>query len=98
MDLDLYNALNGLAGKSGLLDHLLRWAAQDLAIGLGIVIALIWFWPGSPSERAQRQRLALYAVAAALLGLALAQGFGAVWFRDRPYLHHNAQLLIAPSG
>jgi undecaprenyl-diphosphatase len=40
----------------------------------------------------------VYAVCAALLGLAVAQGIGHGWFRERPYVHHTAQLLVAPSS
>jgi undecaprenyl-diphosphatase len=98
MDLDHYRTLNGLAGSAGWLDHLLRWGAQDLPIAMAIVVGLAWFWPGDPDERAQRQRLAVYAVGAALLGLALSQAIGHAWFRERPYVHHPAHLLVAPSG
>lgn len=98
MDLDLYRSLNGLAGRAGWLDDLLRWGAQDVAIALAVVVALVWFWPGDADTRAARQRVVVYAMGSALLGLALAQVIGHVWFRDRPYVHHAAHLLIAPSG
>src|SRR5262245_52317042 len=98
MDLDLYRALNGLAGQTGWLDHVLRWGAQDLPVAMALVVALAWFWPGDPAARAERQRLAVYAVGAALLGLALSQAIGHVWFRERPYVDHAAHLLVAPSG
>lgn len=67
-------------------------------MALAALVALAWFWPGAPDERGKRERLALYAAAAALIGLGVAQAVGYVWFRDRPYVHHAAHLLLAPSG
>lgn len=97
MDTSLYHALNGLTGHAVWLDHLLRWAAQDLPIVLVVVVVGAWFWPGSVEDRGQRERLVVYAVSAALLGLAVSQLIGHVWFRERPYVHHPAHLLLAPS-
>ena len=48
--------------------------------------------------RGSRQRLVVYAVASALLGLALSQVIGHAWFRERPYVHHPADLLLSPSS
>jgi undecaprenyl-diphosphatase len=98
LDVGLYHAVNSIAGQWSWLDHLLDWGAQGLPVVLGLLVAGMWFWPGEPDERAQRQRLAVYAVSAALLGLALAQVIGHIYFRDRPYLHHSANLIVAPSG
>lgn len=98
MDVDLYRAVNSLAGHSHLLDQMMRWGASYLPMLMAVVIGLTWFWPGKASDRSQRQHLAIYAVSAALIGLALAQVIGHVWFRDRPYVHHSATLLVAPSG
>lgn len=98
MDLELYRALNGLAGRTVWFDTFLRWTAQDVPIVMALIVALVWFFPGDPTARAARQRVALYAVCAAVLGLALSQAIGHVWFRERPYVHHPAYLLIAPSG
>lgn len=98
LDTHLYRAINGLAGHSSLVDHLLRWGAQDLPVLIGLVVVATWFWPGHPETRAVRQRLAVYAVGAALIALAASQVIGHVWFRDRPYLDHPAHLLIAPSA
>lgn len=97
MDVRVYQAVNGLAGRASWLDHLLRWGGQDLPIVMGLVIAAAWFWPGDPATRAERQRLAAYAVGAALVALAVSQGIGHEWFRERPYVHHPSRLIVAPS-
>jgi undecaprenyl-diphosphatase len=98
LDIGLFHTINGIAGQWSWLDRLLDWGTQGLPAVLALLVAGVWFWPGEPDQHAQRQRLALYAVTAALLGLALAQVIGHIYFRDRPYLHHSAHLVVAPSG
>ncbi len=98
MDLTLYHALNGLTGHARWLDAILKDLATYLPTVLVILVAGAWFWPGSITERDQRERLAVYAVAAALIGLGLAQIIGHLWFRDRPYVDHPAHLLLSPSS
>ncbi len=98
MDVTVYDALNAIAGRSDWLDSLLTAAATDLPLVLGVLVVATWFWPGAVEDRAQRERLAAYAVAAALLGLAVAQIIGHLWFRERPYIDHPAHLLLNPSA
>jgi undecaprenyl-diphosphatase len=97
MDLDLFHTVNGLAGQAAWLDHLLAWLATYLPVVFGLLLAAAWFWPGVRAVRNERQHLVTYAVAAALLGLGLAQVIGHLWFRDRPYVHHAVDLLLTPS-
>jgi len=98
LDVALYHAVNRLAGQASWLDTLLKWGATDLPVVLLILIGGTWFWPGTAEERGQRERLAAYAVAAALLGLGVAQIIGHLWFRDRPYVHHSATMLVSMSA
>lgn len=98
MDVALYHVVNGLAGRADWLDTLLRWGATDLPVGFLILLAATWFWPGTADDRGRRERLAAYAVAAALLGLSVAQIIAHLWLRDRPYVHHSATLLVPVSG
>ncbi|HEU0116779.1 MAG TPA: phosphatase PAP2 family protein [Thermomicrobiales bacterium] len=95
MDNGIYLAVNGLAGRNGLLDHLLVWSATALPAAMLILIAAAWFWPGSPVARGQRQRLAVYAVVAAVIALAIGEAIGHVWFRQRPFVFLPAHLLLA---
>ncbi len=98
MDLSLFHLINGMAGHAGWLDRLLIWGSKDLTIVLVLLMAGAWFWPGSTLDRAQRERLVVYAVAAALLGLGIAQIIAHLWFRERPYINHSAHLLVGPSA
>lgn len=98
MDIALYHALNGIAGHATWLDTILKDAATYLPAVLVVMVAGAWFWPGSLPDREARERLALYAVAGTLIGLAVAQVVGHLWFRDRPYVGHSAHLLLNPSA
>jgi undecaprenyl-diphosphatase len=95
MDTGIYLAVNGLAGRAGWLDHLLAWGATALPFVMLVIIAAAWFWPGDAVERGQRQRLAVYAVVAAVVALAIGEAIGHVWFRQRPFVAHPAHLLLA---
>jgi len=97
MDLAVFRTVNGLAGRVDWLDTLLRWGATSVPVVLVALVGAAWFWPGSAVDRGHRQRLAVYAVASALIGLAVAQVIGHLWFRDRPYVAHAATLLLNPS-
>jgi len=98
MDYSVFHALNGLAGRADWADHLIKLLATYLPVVMGALLVGAWFWPGVGEERAVRERLVVYAVASALIGLALSQVIGHIWFRDRPYIDHHAFLLLTPSG
>ena len=98
MDLSVYYALNGLAGHGVWPNRFLRGIATYLPLMMGLVLVGAWFWPDSVPLRVQRQRLVAYAVPAALLGLAIAQIVGHLWFRERPYVHHSAHLIVPRSS
>ncbi len=51
MDMTFYHALNGIAGRVGWLDAVLKAGATDLPVVLVVVIAATWFWPGSRTDR-----------------------------------------------
>src|SRR5215210_1920491 len=98
MDVSIFHALNGLAGHALWLDRLLKWLATYLQVVLVGSVVLAWVWPGSAADRVERERLVLYAVGATLLALGIAQVIGHLWFRERPYVHHSAHLLLHPSA
>ena len=98
MDLSLYDALNDLAGQASWLDHLIKGVATYTPVIMAALLVAAWFWPGPGKDRAERERLVIYAVSAALIGLALSQVIGHLWFRDRPYVSHPSTMLLTPSG
>ena len=98
MDVSLYHALNGLVGHGIWIDRTIRWIATYFSIVIAFVLGIAWCWPGTSEARGERQRLIIYAVAATLIGLGIAQIIGHFWFRDRPYVHHSAHLLLGLSA
>jgi undecaprenyl-diphosphatase len=98
MDVSLYHALNGFAGHGIWPDRAIRWVTMYFSALMGMVLAAAWFWPGSAEARGRRERLVIYAMLAAVIGLGISQVIGHVWIRDRPYLEHTATLLIGVSS
>ncbi|MGI8554575.1 MAG: phosphatase PAP2 family protein, partial [Dehalococcoidia bacterium] len=98
IDWRLFQLVNGLAGRVGLLDSLMKGCAQYLEYVLLILVATIWITPGEDyGVSIRRQRLVVYAVLAALLALGINQIIGHLWFRPRPFVAHSVKLLIQPS-
>src|SRR4051794_21100610 len=98
MDYSMFHVLNGLAGRAHWLDDVIKGMATYLPVVMGALLVGAWFLPGVGEQRANRERLVVYAVASAVLGLAISQVIGHIWFRDRPYVDHHVLLLLTPSG
>jgi undecaprenyl-diphosphatase len=86
--------LNGLAGRSGLLDAAMRITATDLILLVGVILLVLWFWPSA--TRAANQRLVAAAAVGALAALALGSLVGALHPEARPFVSDGStRLLIA---
>lgn len=90
--------VNGWAGRSGLLDSLMKFSAVDLVYLVVPLGLLLWLAPGPSSRRALRQRVwitVMLSIAVALLVQALA---GAIHTETRPFVaRSDVTLLIAHS-
>jgi hypothetical protein len=84
VDRGLEGLLNGLAGRNGALDALIKFAALDLVYLVVPLLLVLWFWR-SPTQ-ALRQRLVgaiVVAVALAYAGGVLAR---ALHGESRPFV------------
>ena len=99
MDFDLYRAINGLAGRSNVLDVLGRHLATDLPVVAVAIVALLFLAPWR-RHRLERRLGAVTATAAGALALLISQPIAAAVDRMRPYLAHPraAHLLIPASN
>lgn len=92
----LEDLLNGLAGRSALLDRVMEAVATHLIILVAVVLLALWFWPARSGDRAMSQRLVLAAVLGALGALAVGGLIGALHPEARPFVaDHDTRLLIA---
>lgn len=88
-DVTLLHALNGMAGRSAVLDAVMMALAKYSPIALAVLLAALWL-----SWRARRQRMALLAGIASLVALGIGQIVGMLFPRDRPYLTEHVTLLV----
>lgn len=96
LDWHLFQAINGLAGHSGLLDAIVKGCAAGLEYVLLVLVATLWLTPAEgDGVTFARQRLVIYALLAALLALGVNQVIGAAWYRPRPFVHHSVTQLVA---
>ena len=90
IDYDLFQAINGLSGRSHLIDAVMTGCAKFLPVVFALALVGLWL-----TWRPMNQRAAFLAGASALLALGIGQLIGMALPRPRPYLAHNANLLIA---
>jgi undecaprenyl-diphosphatase len=97
MDYQLFKAVNGLAGHSGVLDAIMEAIATKGPFVLVGLVALLWLLPSPTTPRGLERRLVLYAVLTAAVALGINQVIGHLWLRPRPFVAHHVTLLIAGS-
>jgi undecaprenyl-diphosphatase len=89
VDAALFHSINGLAGRSPVLDAIMIAIANDAPMVFAIVLLACWArW------RPLWQRTAALAGVAALVGLGVGQVVGILLPRPRPYLVTNAIVLV----
>jgi undecaprenyl-diphosphatase len=95
-DLWLFKLINGLAGHTPVLDQLMQALVSDYVGPTVQVLGLLGFWFEGQSEdkRARNQQAALRALAALILSGALVGVCNLFYFRDRPFRHHEVNLLF----
>jgi undecaprenyl-diphosphatase len=91
-DYELFSSINGLAGKSAVLDAIMIGSAKYLPVVFAIALVALWL-----TWKPQNQRGAFLAGVSALIALGLGQIIGYALPRPRPYLAHPVNLLISRS-
>jgi len=90
MDKYLFNLINGLAGKSGLLDGLAVFFAIYSEYVLLFILAVLLFF----SFKKHWKMVSSALIASAISRFAIASLIRFLWFRPRPFVNNSANLLI----
>lgn len=95
-DLWLFQLINGLAGRIAALDYLMRIIVNDyfLPTGMGLVAMAMWFEGTDSEERARNQRGAMQVALALGLANFLLKVANLLYFRERPFVHYQVNLLF----
>lgn len=88
-NLTLFQIINGLAGRSYLLDTAMIFAAQDLIYIFGIYLVYLWF------VKSEYRQEVLFGGYGALLGLGINFVIRLFYFHPRPFMIPTGMLLIA---
>lgn len=97
MDSQIFERINGLAGRNPVFDGLLSFLAGYGPLLLVAAFVALWFWPGLQPWRDRWQRSAVLAAGSALIALGVNQVISRAWVRPRPFVHHAAVLLLPAS-
>ncbi len=96
IDWTLFRMCNDLAGRSPLLDNVIRFFMNDYTIPTVLVLLLIalWFSGTSPTSRQRNQRAVLAAFTSTFLGNAVVKAMNLAFYRPRPFAGHSVRLLF----
>jgi len=96
VDWAFFQILNDLAGKSPVLDVLIRLLMNDYLIPTALILFLLglWFSGSSQQERERNQLAAPSAIVAMFAGNLFIKLLNVLFYRPRPFAIHTIQLLF----
>ena len=96
VDWKLFQLANSLAGRSPVLDAVIRFLMNDYALSTALVLVpfALWFSGHSPAERERRQRAVLTTVTALVMANLIVKAINLVYWRWRPFTYHDVTLLF----
>ena len=92
-DYGLFTTINGLAGRSAVVDTLMAGSAKYLPLIFALALIALWL-----TWKPRNQRGAFLAGGSALIALGIGQVVGYAFPRPRPYVAHSVNLLIGRSA
>lgn len=92
MDLQLFYSINQLAGESPLLDQCMTLLSEHGAVLFVLVLAGVWFMPNK--DRSENREVVIFALLSVFLALSFNQLVDLFYFRPRPFVFHDVNLLI----
>jgi len=96
IDWKLFQLANSLAGRSPILDAVIRLLMNDYALTTALVLVpfALWFSGHTPAERERYQRAVLTTVAALVMANLIVKALNLVYWRWRPFTFHEVTLLF----
>ena len=96
IDWKLFQLANSLAGRSPVLDAVIRLLMNDYALTTALVLVpfALWFSGHTPAERERYQRAVLTTVAALVMANLIVKALNLVYWRWRPFTFHEVTLLF----
>ena len=96
IDWTLLKLCNSLAGRSMLLDTLIRILVNDYAVttALALLLLALWFSGWTPASREQNQYAVLFAITAMFLSNLFVKLLNLLFYRPRPFAGHDVTLLF----
>jgi undecaprenyl-diphosphatase len=94
-DLTLFHLVNGLAGKTAVLDTAMVCIAKYGPLLFALILLRTWLaHPDTPEAKMANRTAVIHAICSAMIGLGMNQVIGHLYFRPRPYAEHAVALLL----
>jgi len=96
IDWRLFQLANSLAGRSPVLDTVIRLFMNDYALSTALVLVpfALWFSGHTTVERERNQRTVLTTVTALVMANLIVKAINLVYWRWRPFTFHEVTLLF----
>ncbi len=96
LDLQLFRLINNLAGRNAFLDSLARLLVNEyfLTTTMALILVIFWFEGQDRDQRERNQRAILRALVALLLANIILKLCNLIYFRPRPFVDHEVNLLF----
>lgn len=89
MDYTIFQLINQFAGKSGILDNVMIGLAKYGVVLMAFPLLYMWF-RGDESKK----KVALLSLLSMVVALLINQVIGHIYFRQRPFVFHEVNLLL----
>lgn len=96
LDLQLFKLVNGLAGKSVLVDQFFSLLSDYGSLLFGLIV--VWIWFTRKGDKVKNRYAVLFAVTIAVLALGVNYFIEFIYFRPRPFVSQTVTLLIEKSA
>lgn len=94
VNLEIFRFINNLANKSALLDKIMIFCSKGLPVIFALAVVVVYLI-GISKRNVRYRKIAVNTIVFTVINLIVSFIIGAVYYVDRPFVHHNVNLVIS---
>ncbi|MEG0180859.1 MAG: phosphatase PAP2 family protein [Peptostreptococcaceae bacterium] len=91
----VFYSINGLAGKSTILDNIMLFSSKQLPIILGLGVVVLYIF-GIVNKNKKAREVAVNTVIFTMLNMILSAIIGNIWYAPRPFVKDDTTAVLYP--